>query len=125
MAWVSQDKKKILVAAAKKVVPKDWKVTFAVRHHSSIVATIQKCPASVLADYTAPESFKGEERRPYVNIHSLDRQFKGKTFEVLSKLHEALNTGNHDNSDIMSDYFDVGHYIDINFGRWDKECEFV
>jgi hypothetical protein len=31
-----------------------------------------------------------------------------------------MNTGNWNRSDIMTDYFDVGHYIDLTFGTWDK-----
>ena len=31
-----------------------------------------------------------------------------------------MNVGNHDNSDPMTDYFDVGWYISVNLGRWDK-----
>jgi hypothetical protein len=29
--------------------------------------------------------------------------------------------GNYNNSDIMTDYFDVGWYIEINVGKWNKE----
>jgi hypothetical protein len=28
--------------------------------------------------------------------------------------------GNHDNSDIQSDYFDVGWYVEVNIGKWNK-----
>jgi hypothetical protein len=31
-----------------------------------------------------------------------------------------MNDGNYDNSDIQSDYFSVGWYIDVNVGKWDK-----
>jgi len=31
--------------------------------------------------------------------------------------------GNHNNTDLMSDYFDVGWYISINVGKWDKPYE--
>ena len=27
---------------------------------------------------------------------------------------------NYDNSDIQTDYFDIGWYVDINVGKWDK-----
>jgi hypothetical protein len=27
---------------------------------------------------------------------------------------------NHDNSDIMTDYFDVGWYVNIYVGKWNK-----
>jgi hypothetical protein len=32
----------------------------------------------------------------------------------------AMNDGNHDRSDIQTDYFDVGWYVDVNIGRWNK-----
>jgi hypothetical protein len=31
-----------------------------------------------------------------------------------------MNAGNHNNSDVQSDYFDVGWYIDVNIGKWNK-----
>jgi hypothetical protein len=31
-----------------------------------------------------------------------------------------MMVGNHDKSDVMTDYFNVGWYIDINIGKWDK-----
>jgi hypothetical protein len=32
-------------------------------------------------------------------------------------------TGNHDRSDIQSDYFDVGWYVDVNIGSWNRPYE--
>ena len=43
--------------------------------------------------------------------------------EAVSFLDEvlpAMNVGNHNRSDLMTDYFDVGWYIDINIGRYNK-----
>jgi hypothetical protein len=31
----------------------------------------------------------------------------------------------YDNTDIMTDYFDVSHYIDISIGKWDKPYAFT
>jgi hypothetical protein len=36
-----------------------------------------------------------------------------------------MMVGNHDRSDIQSDYFDVGWYVDINIGRWNKPYALV
>ena len=33
----------------------------------------------------------------------------------------AMNEGNHDNSDIQSDYFNVGWYVAVNVGYWNKD----
>lgn len=123
MAWMNQERKKELAAAAKKVLPADWKVTFGVRHHSSIVCTIKQAPKSVLSDYLGVED--SDPNRPCVNHYHLDRAWKGESHAVLKALVAALHKGNHDNSDIMTDYFDVGWYVDIGFGKWDKPCLFV
>ena len=32
----------------------------------------------------------------------------------------AMMIGNHNESDSQTDYFNVGWYIDIGIGRWDK-----
>jgi len=40
--------------------------------------------------------------------------------KFLTELKDAMNVGNYDRSDMQSDYFDVGFYIDINVGNWDK-----
>jgi hypothetical protein len=34
-----------------------------------------------------------------------------------------MNVGNHDRSDIQSDYFDVGWYVDVNVGAWNQPYE--
>ena len=43
-----------------------------------------------------------------------------KALAFLSEVIPALNVGNFDNSDPMTDYFHVGWYVDVNLGRWDK-----
>ena len=45
--------------------------------------------------------------------------------EVLKKIREICMRGNHDNSDLQTDYFDVGWYVSINVGKWDKPYELV
>jgi hypothetical protein len=124
MAYVSKENKQILVAAAKKVIPKDWKATFSVQHHSKLTVTIRKAPKQVLEDYTSPKNWEGSERL-YVNEHSLESCYKGETLKVLKAIQDAINTGNHDRSDSQSDYFDVGWYTTIQFGEYDKKCEFI
>ena len=44
MAFMNHAKKRLIADALKKVVPKDWKYTLAVRHHSTIVMTIRSAP---------------------------------------------------------------------------------
>ena len=121
MAYMNQENKKRLATLAKAVLPSDWKVSFSVKHNSGITATISKAPASVMADYISNTEYK----RPQVNIYHLEKSWKGETLKTLEKLNQALHTGNHNRSDIQSDYFDVGWYVDIEFGKWNKPCEFI
>ena len=58
-----------------------------------------------------------------VNEYWIEEHFEGVAKEFLLKLKDAMMIGNHNNSDIMTDYFDVGWYIKINVGKWDKPYE--
>ena len=42
------------------------------------------------------------------------------SYKFLREIVDIAEEGNHDNSDIMTDYFDVGWYYHINIGTWDK-----
>lgn len=128
MAYVDQNKKARIAAALKPVMPKDWKWSLAVQNHSTIVLTITQAPVDLLAEYTRV----GNARRRYgdsnhtrpdhadVNHYHLDGAFDGELLETFRKIVAALNTDNHDRSDIQTDYFDVGHYVAVKIGRWNK-----
>lgn len=59
-----------------------------------------------------------------VNHYHMHKYFNSNSLEFLQKAKDIMNQGNHDRSDIMSDYFDVGCYIDIYIGRWNKPYKF-
>ena len=59
-----------------------------------------------------------------VNEYHLDTYFSGKALEFLQKAKDIMNQGNHDRSDIRTDYFDVGWYLNLHIGRWNKSYEF-
>lgn len=50
----------------------------------------------------------------------LKTQDPGQALEFLKKAFAVLNNGNHDNSDISTDYFDVGWYVNVRIGEWNK-----
>lgn len=58
-----------------------------------------------------------------INPYWYHEHFQQKEVEILRELMTILQEGNWDKSDIMSDYFNVGWYVDINIGKWNKPYE--
>jgi hypothetical protein len=109
MAYMSQEKKKLLAPAIKAILKEyGMKGSIAVRHYSSLVVNLRE----------GPIDFGGTDIQ--VNPYWVHEHYEGKAREFLMKLIKAMNVGNHDNSDIMTDYFDVGWYVEVNVGRYDK-----
>ena len=122
MAYMDQAKKAKIAAAVKEVMPAGWKYTLAVRHHSTIICTITQAPIDLLrafkaTDYFDPEMATELEVNKY---HYRDRVDDPAVANAFGAILAALDTDNHDRSDSMTDYFDVGHYVELRIGRWDK-----
>lgn len=120
MAYVSKEKKAVLVAAVKAVLPKGWKATFSVRHYSTIVMTVESAPLNLLSTFHLTQ-WENENFHTDINCYNPEANCKDIAMrETLRKIVDALNTDNHDNSDAMTDYFDVGHYVNLQFGTHAK-----
>lgn len=133
MAYVSQELKAKIATALKPLIPAGWKTTLSVHNHSTIVLTIWSAPVDLLAEIQRKRNArcKSEGREPcsmdgcaQVNEYYLDAQFD-ESLEVFEKIKGALNIDNWDHSDSQTDYFDVGHYISIEIGRWNKAFQFL
>jgi hypothetical protein len=133
MAYMNQDRKAMLVAAAKKVLKKyGVKATFST-DRSSIYCNIKSGPIDFISNYnkTINQSpyyqtmIRGQDVKDYMQVNSYHYQnhFSGNAKKFMHELHLALNSGNHDNSDIQTDYFDVGWYVHVNLGKWNKPYE--
>lgn len=121
MAYVNKEKKAKIVSAVKAVLPKGWKVTFAVRHYSTIVCTIRSAGVNLAHEFPDQVSDGKLDNLDVRNYHIRDVAKRNQNLSItLQNIMDALNTDNHDNSDAMTDYFDVGHYVDLRFGEWDK-----
>lgn len=130
MAYVSQTLKKSLAPAIKAICKKHGvKATLSVGHHMSLILTIKSGKIDFFESFnrlsmaeSRPDHlpFQPETHDLRVNPYHYKRHFDGKALKFLSEVIPAMNKGNHDNSDIMTDYFDVGWYIDVNIGRWNK-----
>ena len=122
MAHMNQAKKAKIAEALKEVMPKDWKYSLSVFHHSTIVLTIRQAPINLIkvfkgSDYFDPDTATHYNVNPYHYQKCIEDQ---EMIEQFKKIFDALNLGNWDRSDLMTDYFDVGHYVELCIGRWDK-----
>jgi hypothetical protein len=107
---MNQERKKAIEPAVKVILKKyGLKGSLAVRHHSTLVLNLRS--GKIDFDTTMGRS---------VNNYWYQEHYTGQALAFLDEVMPLLNTGNHDNSDIMSDYFDVGWYVDVNIGQWDK-----
>lgn len=136
MAYMSQEKKKQIAEELKKVLKGvDIKYSLSVHNHSTIVMKIKSGSVdfignsneALIADHVELRNpnWKPAEGHIDVNVYWYREHFTGEVKAILEKIITAMNIGNHDNSDVQSDYFDVGWYVDVNVGAWDKPYELV
>ena len=136
MAYVSQERKKELAPRIKQVLKKYGLTgTISVRNHSTLCVNISKGPIDfiknykeTIAEHPAYQQYGVQDQEiTYldVNTHWIHTNFSGVAEQALTELEEALTVGNWNNSDIQTDYFDVGWYIDINIGICQKPYELV
>jgi hypothetical protein len=125
MAYMNQDKKKVIAAKLKPVLKKyGVKGTLSVRNHMSIVLNVKSGKVDFFNDYGDVEDAKkfGIQVNPYW-FHD---HFTGKAKQFLTEAFDALKSaGYYNNSDASIDYFDTAYYYDINIGKWNKPyvCE--
>ena len=116
MAYMSQERKKEIAAELKEALKGSGiRYSLRVRHHSTIVMTVQSGPIDFEADWISDYDFHYQ-----VNVYHYRRMFEGASLAFLEKVLPILNRGNFDKSDSMTDYFHVGWYVDVNLGRWDR-----
>ena len=142
MAYMSQEKKARLAPAIKAAFAKyGVKGSIGVHHHSSLEVTLRKGALDLIGNQVAllrsgsridryGDNAKNAEyletkKNTQVNPYYIDDQYTGACAAFMKELVAAMNDGNHDNSDIQTDYFDVGWYIHVNVGKWDKPYEVI
>lgn len=135
MAWVSKeniDSKKIKLKEINKKF--GVKATLSGTNTHSMKLTIQSGTIDFIENYCNTITDKKyymndinqvieyarKDQHIGVNHYYLDRNFVNDALEYLQAVKDLMNEGNHDNSDPMTDYFDVGWYINIEVGRWNK-----
>ena len=137
MAYFNQDRKQERAPAIKAILKKyNVKGSLAVRNHSTFVLNIKSGSIDFVENFIQTDGIGHGRKMDQTQIdyirknQSLDvnpywyqEHFDGKAKAFLSEVMTAMNDGNHNNSDIQSDYFDVGWYVDVNIGKWNKPYE--
>ena len=116
MAYMSQQHKQELAPAIKAICKKyGIKGSLAVRHHSTLVLNIKSGKIDFDKDAASGTHYY------QVNTYHTDSQYRGKAKKFFAEVIAAMKGPKFfDNSDAMTDYFHVSHYIDINPGSWNK-----
>ena len=109
MAYITQEQKKVIAANIKAKYPtkEGWKFSITIQHHSALNIAIME----------APVRFIDNDENYQLNHYHLDGY---KNSEILEDITKIAMTGNYDNSDSMTDYFDVGYYFHLSAGKWDR-----
>ena len=130
MAYMSQERKSQIQSKVKEILKRyDVKGTLAVRHHSTLVLNIREGAINFIKNsnetcaadpYQVAKGVQPSKDYIDVNPYHYDKHFSGSAKQFLDDVMAAMNDGNWDKSDTQTDYFNVGWYVDINIGRWDK-----
>jgi hypothetical protein len=102
-----------------------WKfsVTIAPGGHAICVA-LMAGPVSPFADPQPTDGYAQLNHR-YLKELCNGHNITPAAVEMLQQVTEISNRHNWDNSDIQSDYFDVGYYFSLHIGKWDRPFEIV
>ena len=131
MAYFSQENKKSKSPAIKAIFKKyGIKGSLSVDNHSTFKVTIKESPIDFLTNYTQTINKQpryDQDRQffsdlSYLNVNSywFNDHFSGTAKECIKEILDAMNEGNHNNSDTQTDYYDYGWYVELNIGSWNK-----
>lgn len=131
MAYVSQELKSKLSPAIKAICKKyGIKATISVRNHMTLCLNIKSGAIDFIgnsnrvcgADFYQVQGGFRPNTTGYdqVNPYHFKNHYDGEALAFMTEVLAAMNVGNFDHSDIQTDYFHVGWYVDVNIGSWDK-----
>lgn len=134
MAYMSQERKSQIAPVVKAICKKyGIKASLSVHNHSTLVLNVSQGDIDFIDNWNKTVGANSWYSRTFtpakdylsVNTYHFKDQFVGRALQFIKEVHTAMMKGNHDNSDIQSDYFDVGWYVDINIGRWNRPYALV
>ena len=136
MAHMNQERKSEIAPLVKRVLAKyGIKGTLSIRNHSTLVLTIKSGQINFCQNwFDAYEGQPNWQRVGYgpdavptcidVNVYHIGTHFSGRARQCLDELLAVMNQGNWNNSDIQTDYWDVGWWVSIQIGKWNKPYVF-
>lgn len=136
MAYISQERKAEIAPVVREICKRyGIKASLAISNHRTLVLNISQGDIDFVYNYNKTVSERNRHvakvMQPHtsgslsVNPYHFQNHFSGRALDFLKEVYAAMMVGNHDNSDIQSDYFDIGWYVDINIGRWNKPYALV
>ena len=141
MAYINQETKRKLAPGINAILKKyGLNGSLKIRSHSTLVLTIKSGKLDFISnavetlDRANPVAlpFKSDiianiKRTQHVDVNTyhIGVNFSGIYASALAELKDAMSVGNWDRSDIQTDYFDVGWYVDILIGKWDKPYQYL
>ena len=122
MAYINQTDKARIAAVLKGVVPAGWKYSLSINNHSTLCLKIASAPVDIIAGMTAGEYFDpATATTADIGGYSIRRAFANDGLaDIFIAINGAMNSGNHNNSDATTDYFDVGWYTSMKIGAWNR-----
>jgi uncharacterized protein (DUF1697 family) len=113
MAYITSEEAKEIRENVKKAFPsKDgYKFSITVKNYSSLNVVILQ----------SPFEFENNRKDGYSIRGGRSGENTKEEIEFIEKLNSILNKNNYDNSNSMIDYFDVGYYVFVTLGKYNKE----
>jgi hypothetical protein len=136
MAYISQERKAQIAPVVRAICKRyGIKASLAINNHRTLVLNISQGDIDFVYNFnktcSSQHHFVAQGWKPVtsgslsVNPYHFQKHFSGRALDFLKEVYAAMMVGNHDRSDIQSDYFDVGWYVDINIGKWNKPYALV
>jgi hypothetical protein len=135
MAYMSQEKKAQIAPVVKAILKKyNVKGSLSVRNHSTLSLTIKSGAIDFVENFIQTDAnlnygkkmsedqidWIRKNQSVDVNPYWYHEHFSGTAKQFLREVLTAMNDGNWDKSDIQTDYFNVGWYVNVNIGRWNQ-----
>lgn len=136
MAYMNQERKAKIAAAMKPILKKyGVKATLSVRNHSTISLNIKSGKIDFIENFIKTDEshihakrmssnqidYIREKQNLDVNPYWFQDHFSGKAKNFLTEAFRALKSADwYDESDAMTDYFNIAYYVDVNIGKWNK-----